>query len=416
MLPVMKTIAHAFLCLTLLLAGPARFSAAAPVDVDMAGFKNGPGAEVTREAGLITIAWPASEHEKAWLTINLEPGEPLIHSLGIAAPGTPAAPLLTAADPMVLLTVGSRDEAKAARGMVFFDNPRERPYERHFSVLKKKRARVWSHGSRTTIAVGEVSAGNFQGEIRFTVFRDSPLVHAETVLTTQEPLRAIVYDAGLTSASAPWDTVAWLEPHGGFRTLKVDPDLAARPMAVKHRVVTAETEAGTVAIFPAPHRYFYPLDFADNFGFTWIGSGYAGSDLPFGLGIRQPLEGDKRWVPWFDAPPGTEQRLDVFYLLSSKPARQAIDEVAAYTRGDRFQELPGHLTFTSHYHVEHTVDFLEKQKQQGTGSIPRGLEAPGFVAKFKETGIDIVHLAEFHFGWTPGQKNRRSPSHAQNHA
>src|SRR5690606_20055906 len=59
---------------------------------------------------------------------------------------------------------------------------------------------------------------------------------------------------------------------------------------------------------------------------------------------------------------------------------------------------------TSHYHVEHTVEYLEKQKQQKSTSIPRGLEAPGFVAKFKETGIDIVHLGEFHFGWTPGQK------------
>lgn len=32
------------------------------------------------------------------------------------------------------------------------------------------------------------------------------------------------------------------------------------------------------------------------------------------------------------------------------------------------------------------------------------MEAPGFIAKLKDTGVDIVHLAEFHHGWTPGQK------------
>lgn len=33
-----------------------------------------------------------------------------------------------------------------------------------------------------------------------------------------------------------------------------------------------------------------------------------------------------------------------------------------------------------------------------------GLETPGFITKFKDTGVDIVHLAEFHQGWTPGQQ------------
>jgi hypothetical protein len=116
------------------------------------------------------------------------------------------------------------------------------------------------------------------------------------------------------------------------------------------------------------------------------------------------LEGDRRFVPWFDAPADTRQRMGVFYLLSSENAERAIEKVKRYTRGDQFKKLPGYLRFTSHYHIEHTLDFLEKQKEQNTSGIPKGLAVPGFVTKFKETGIDIVHLAEFHKGWTPSQE------------
>jgi hypothetical protein len=124
----------------------------------------------------------------------------------------------------------------------------------------------------------------------------------------------------------------------------------------------------------------------------------------FGFGIRQPLDGDKRWVPWIDAPAGTEQHLAVFYLISSSDGETALKEVVAYTHGDRFKELPGYKTFTSHYHIEHTLDFLARQKKEGTNGVPEGLEIPGFVKKFKDTGVNIVHLAEFHQGWTPNQK------------
>jgi hypothetical protein len=87
----------------------------------------------------------------------------------------------------------------------------------------------------------------------------------------------------------------------------------------------------------------------------------------------------------------------VFYLLTRGDARQALKQVARYTHGDRYKKLPGHLTFTSHYHVEHSKRFLDAQKQQETKGVPRGLETPGFVKTFKARGVDIAHLAEFHY-------------------
>ncbi|HUR56236.1 MAG TPA: hypothetical protein VM029_00900, partial [Opitutaceae bacterium] len=159
--------------------------------------------------------------------------------------------------------------------------------------------------------------------------------------------------------------------------------------------------AGSVTVFPAPHEYFYPLDSADNLGFAW--QGVSGNALMrgYGFGIQQPPFGDRRWVPWVNAPPRTEQRLGIFYYLSREAAGPTLDRVAEFTRGDRYKKLPGHLTFTSHYHIEHALEFEKAKRAQPAAPVPAGLETPGFVRTFKARGIDIVHLAEFHVGGTP---------------
>ena len=42
------------------------------------------------------------------------------------------------------------------------------------------------------------------------------------------------------------------------------------------------------------------------------------------------------------------------------------------------------------------------QLEQNTTGVPDGLEDPDFVQFFKRMGVDMVHMAEFHFGRTPG--------------
>lgn len=382
--------------------------AMAQVPIDLSQYREGSGISVlARGTNALQISWPASKEGRAEMIIDLRPDQPLIQSLAWQERRKPAVVIAAGLDPVATLTIGERDKKKfeeAYRGMVFFENPRQKPYTTHPVVLTRKSVRVASEGTRVTVSIGEVSAGSFSGELRFTVYRNSPLIHAETVVSTREELRAILYDTGLSSRSPEWDKMVWLDPFGKLQSAAINAETTARPLAVKQRTVVAEGTNGCLAVFPAPHQYFYPLDFAENFAFNWFGSGYSKMPAGFGFGIRQPPDGDKRWVPWFDAPPNREHHLGVFYLLSPGNGEQALREVARYTHGDRFVELPGYKTFTSHYHVEHTVDFLDRQKQQKTDGIPKGLEAPGFVAKLKDTGVNIVHLAEFHHGWTPGQK------------
>ena len=130
--------------------------------------------------------------------------------------------------------------------------------------------------------------------------------------------------------------MVWADALGKMQKTSVVSNTPAIPVAVKYRTMIAEGPNGSIAVFPAPHQYFYPLDFAENFKFPWYGSGYSKMPEGFGFGIRQPLEGDKRWVPWFDAPEDTEQHLGVFYLVSSANGEITSKEVERYTHSDRY--------------------------------------------------------------------------------
>ncbi|WP_165074086.1 CehA/McbA family metallohydrolase domain-containing protein [Paludisphaera rhizosphaerae] len=359
------------------------------------------GVQVEEADHRVRVTWPISNGESGSAVFSLDPAKPLIESLGTTAAKGSVKPVATGLNPVMTLTVGSRDLKNPAGWVAFFDNPPLRPHQTYPVVLGKRRAVVSSLGSRTTVSIAEVSAASFRGDLRFTFYRNSPLIRAEAVVATQEDGRAIVYDVGFAGASPGWEAIVWNDALRAPKKAAVDPNSPATPLAVAGRSVAAESSGGALAVFPEPHRFFYPQDEAFNLKFVWHGRDYGGSTSGYGIGIRQSITGDKRFVPWFNAPPGTEQHLGVYLLVSSGDGRRALDAVAKYTRGDRYKVLAGYQTFTSHYHIEHTLEYLRRQKDQGTTGLPRELETPGLVETFKARGVDIVHLAEFHNGQTP---------------
>jgi hypothetical protein len=343
------------------------------------------------------------------LTLQLRAKEPLIEELGIARTAEgPASVLLRKVNPLTLVTVGVRDLSTQGWN-AFFDNPPKRPHATFPAMLESKHVRAQSQGRHSTIILDGLSAGPFRGDLRFTVYPGCRLVHTEAVVSTEKDACAILYDAGLTSPAPDWKTIAWQDTNDELQRVPAAAQMTPTPVSARHRTILAENDGGSVAIFPPPHQYLYPLDFADNFQFVWHGRGFQKGSDDWGFGVRQPPEGDKRFVPWINAPPRTEQHLGVFYLLSSGKAPQALEQVRQFTHGDRFKKLDGYLTFTSHYHIEHTLDYLRQQKEQKTDRVPKGLEEPPFVKAFKAHGVDIAHLAEFHVGHTPEFIAQRLP-------
>jgi hypothetical protein len=355
------------------------------------------------QTDLVTVDWPTGGDSRGTATFCLSTGKPLVESLSLRAAGD-ASPQIIARDlaPFTAITVGTRNLDTPGGWTIFFDNVNKRPYQRYAAELKLTAARATAQGSRGSIAFGQLTAGPFSGELVFSFYAGSPLILVEAVVSTAEDRRAIIYEAGLVAAPETVERYVWSDFDDTEKSQDAAPAVAAGPRAVRYRTVVAQMSGGgAVAVFPPPHRFFYPLDFADNFGFNWFGRDYPSAPNGDGWGVRQPPEGDRRFTPWVNAPPGTSQRLGVFYLLSADGGSAALAAVRRYTHGDRYVALPGYKTFTSHFHLEHTLDLLRQRARAGSTEIPAALQLPGFVRAFRTAGIDIVHLAEFHNSATP---------------
>ncbi|MBI4604347.1 MAG: hypothetical protein HY721_20500 [Planctomycetes bacterium] len=377
--------------------------AQAQVPVDTGGYDSTCGVAVRVEGETVAVEWSLSDgveaREAGRVTIDLRAGKPLIESIAVKAGDGAPESILEGVSPAVWVTVGSR-VAPPGRppGMspfnVFFDKPANRPHETHLARLELKRARVASEGRRATVALGDLTAGPFEGELVFTFFAGSRLFRFEAAASTKEDLRAIIYDAGLAGEPTAWRRVAWMDTSGSLEVQAVGPEARPRRLAVRHRAAIAEGERGSVAVFPPPHQYQFPRDWTDNFKFAWVGRPHEKPELRaggFGIGVCQDPAGGGAFVPWFNAPPGTRQRLGAFCLLSRGKAADALRETLRFTRGDRYPRLPGHLTLASHWHMAIAVASMSKDFQ--TRSPP---PVPDLVRVFKDMGVDMVHLGEFH--------------------
>lgn len=370
-------------------------SARAEIPVDLSGYRESSQVAVRHESSRLSISWPISNGEQGRLSLDLRAGARLIATLGIApAPEADERSIFSALDPVTFLTIGTRENPDPPPGMsvfnVFFDNPAKRPYATFRSKLDLKNARVVSDPGRATVILDGLSAGPFAGALEITVYAGARLIHVESVLSTKEHQRAFTYDAGLVSSSLPWSRIAWIDTEGKLTREALDPNATDKPRAVKHRAIVAETLQGSIAAFPPPHQYFYPRDYTDNQKTVWAGRNHRGLDDISGFGIRQTETGGGNFAPWFSAPPGTPQRLGVFYLLSSGKAEDALAEVLKFTNGDRFPSLPGHVTFTSHWHMAVTAAAMKEEAEGKKRSTP------DFVKMFKEMNVQAIHLAEFH--------------------
>ncbi len=399
---------------------PAQSVSSIAIPVDLTGAASpAAGSTVSVEGSELRLVWPISPTTSGEMVFNLNPAanQPLIARIAIGA-----TTLVRGVDPATFLTVGERDLRNPAGWVAFFDNPGLRSYRTFAAVLRKTAVKVSTEGARTRVRVEEISAGAFQGRLELSVFCNSPLILVETVVSTEEDGRAILYDAGLVARmppgqttpwshpgattysplvpGSPWTSFAWLDAAGQLQRAPAELSRVAAPLTVSRRVLVGESVGGAIAVFPPPHQYFYPLDSANNLGFAWYGSARNPMLSGYGFGIRQPPEGDRIWVPWVNAPPRTEQRLAVFYSIATNAA-DAIRDVKRLTRDDRYQRLPGFQTFTSHYHIEHALELTKARLTSATTGIPRGFERPGFVDTFKARGVDIVHLGEFHVGAMP---------------
>ena len=371
------------------------------IEINQQSFNARDGFTLTTSEETIRLGWGVAADE-AFIEFQFiprqgnNPAAPLIKSLGFNQ-----TTIMENLDPNYLFWVGDRDLQLRDGWEIFFDRVPTRPYSVEKGYLSPDKANISTREGRATIEISGLSSENFSGSLAFVLYRDSPFIHMEARVSTDRPATAFLYHVGLAKPETQGQNLEWFDAHGNPQIEPIT-DSTASVYKTRYRSVALSNRSGSVAISPFPHQYLYPLDFANNFGYNWAGHEYLDMIDGFAFGIRQPPVGDRRFVPWVNARPGTLQKLGALIFISELSGHENLELVTRYTRNDSFKPLPGYKTLSSHYHHEHSTDFINQQREQGTDGVPQGLEEPDFVNFFKRMGVDMVHMAEFHFGRTPG--------------
>lgn len=369
-------------------------SAAADVPVDLSGYSTACGIRVEQHPGTLSVQWPLDDRVSGQLDLNITGKGRLIESVRVTDDKSDSTPILTDVDLVVEMTVGTRVAPPGqppGHWQVFFDNPHRRPHSVVGAKVHVERVRVTSHGKRITVAMDAIEADPFRGALELTFYHGCSLVRVDFVMRTTEDRLAILYNAGLTTDRASWRRFVWIDTTGQLRKADVEENSEFRPLMVRHRTLAVESDHGTVTCFSPTHQYQFPRDYTDNLKYVWYGKTGQEFGGEFGFGIRQNKDGGGNFVPWFNAPPHVPHRLGMFLLISRGDGQQAVQETLRFTQGDRFPKLPGYITMTSHWHMAITVMAMEELRRGIVRHSP-----PDYVRIFKDLGVQIVHLGEFH--------------------
>lgn len=254
-------------------------------------------------------------------------------------------------------------------------------------------------GGRVIAAFPGVKLGLFSGRLEITVFKGSNLIRQEVIASTQEKWVAYKFDAGLSGFQAGGDAaITWRDTGGESQAYRLGGAVNSKsvPVSAANRIIVAQQGAGEIALFPAPHKFFWAREVAINVGYNWYRKD---TDNRFSLGVRQsehedPSEDQANWA-LYSARPGTDQLMTVFLYPSLSGAR---DAALSFTHGDRYKPLPGYQVMNHHYHM----DLGQRLLNAG------GPDAmiPDLVA-LKALGLNIVSQIDSVFVSTPGSTTQR---------
>jgi len=152
--------------------------------------------------------------------------------------------------------------------------------------------------------------------------------------------------------------------------------------------VTASLPFGTVAVFPPPHSFIWDRQLEINVGFNY----YRRDGDTVALGVRhneesEYPEGQSNPRPWelYNARPGSDQRMPVFYYLCQGDSEACRAGALAYTRNEVYKPVSGYKTMVVHFHMA----FWQAYRDHDTDNLV-------WIDLFKELGINIVHPNDFH--------------------
>ena len=229
------------------------------------------------------------------------------------------------------------------------------------------------------------------------------------IAKTEEPSVAYKYMGGLKGFSISDDTrLVWRDPARAWQQYAFGGAVNQDAVGVhaRNRFAILEANGGSLAFLPPSHKFFFSREIETNLGYVYYRKD---SETSFAIGALQPDReasyrpygiSDEVWnrrvgesrghlnnFALYNAPPGTMQRMPVYFYLSPRDSRATQQAVMAFTHDDVYAPLPGFKVLVSHFHFH----FNEQLSDAGTIDLE-----PSWLPVFGSFGINIAILADFH--------------------
>jgi hypothetical protein len=379
----------------------------------LADYKASPGLTAANEGHALVVTWEGQKGQELRLQFAIADGTPTIRDISVRAQGGAWAKVAGEATPEFRVVTGRRrldQEAypalkQALHGEVtqavldhykwdaFWDAPLRIPGDeiahgdstpppagipgtnqlplprteaevtRATASYQASGCAVKTDGQRLEVTFPGVSMGIFSGRLQYTVYKGTDLVRQEVIASTDKEDIAYKYDAGLKGfAITPASKLVWRDTSNVWQDYQFEGPANQKPATVRsaNRILAAETESGSIATFPPPHNFFWTREISVNLGYTWYRKD---SDTSFSFGVRQAdteldpayagsgPEDRRQNFALYNARPGTEQRMPVYFEINADRGRASIEAALAYTRNDHYQKLPGYWVMARHFHT-----------------------------------------------------------------
>ena len=352
-------------------------SGAQTLNCNFQGYKALDGLKAEMRSGSLDLTWQGERGQTLRATLGVEGGQPVVRELAVEKNGkwsvlgrglTPEYQVTTGRRrisaqqeaPLRQLGIYTPEVIERQKWFAFWDAPLNVPghpgsnaavdlprkpeeIQRAWATFQISGCQVDTDGARLEANFPGVSLGLFSGGLRYTVYRGTNLIRQEVVAKTDAPSVAYEFAAGLKGFGIGDSTrLAWRDVARGWQHYlfggAVNTDAVA--LKARNRVEIVESGAGSVAVFPASHKFFFAREVESNLGYNYYRKD---SDAAFAVGVRQ-ADREESFKPYgvtdavwrsrvnqarefeenfalYNAPPGTMQRMAVYFYLDSGNAQ-----------------------------------------------------------------------------------------------
>ena len=426
--------------LVLLCAGAAL---AQDVNCDLSGYRAQDGLKAQMRAGALEVSWDGERREQLRASFAVRNGQPLIQELAARKNGGNWIVLGQNLTPELEVTSGVRrlseqqmaplrdlgvkftpDVVEREKWNAFWDSPLMVPgrpgtnmdLPRKPEEIRKAWAKyhatscqVKTDGARLEITMPGLDAGIFSGSLQYTVYRGTNLLRQEAIASTNEPSVAYKYVAGLKGfAIADKTRMVWRDTARGWQEYAFGgaPNQDIVGVRARNRLGILEANGGSLAFLPPSHKFFFSREIETNLGYVYYRKD---SETSLSIGVRQPdreigykpfgftdavwtrrvgeARGELNNFALYNAPPGTMQRMPIYFYLSPEDSRATQQAVLAFTHDDVYKPMNGMKVLVSHFHFH----FNEQLTDAGTMDFE-----PTWLPTFRALGINVAILADFH--------------------